>query len=425
MIKDQDSKSTSVRAQKGSKIHAGTDGVSLKICHAADIHLGYRKYQKLSKNGANQRELDIAISFREMIDRMIGLNPDVIILAGDIFHQVRPSNAAVTFAFKELRRLRSGTTAPIILIAGNHESPKRSDTGCILRLFEEIQGVYVADLRAETFRFEALSLCVAALPHAALEQISADPSPTGGVSVAAPRADDAYQYNILAAHGQIGDSWMSEFGGIEKKLSELHPHEWDYIALGHIHLAKQVELNAWFSGAIEHTATNIWSEADNNKGFLEITLPEKKVTFHSLTSPRTVLSLPPIFGGSIDSAETLTEKLVDLLSTVAGGVDGKIIRVELIDVARELYRHVDQKALKDFRQRALHLQIDLRYSESSTFAREREISRAAALPRTASLKQELIDFTQKQSPKPHVNQKAVIELFESLFNSLEQADEAR
>jgi exonuclease SbcD len=384
---------------------------SLKVCHLADIHLGYRKYQKLSKTGANQRELDVALAFRESIDRIIGLSPNLVIMAGDIFHQVRPTNAAVTFAFKELRRLSSGIGAPIILIAGNHESPKRSDTGCILRLFEEIKGVFVADTKTEQFRFEDISLSVTAVPHAALDTLKPDTL----------RADDNYSYNILTVHGQIGDSWMSEFGGIERKLSDLNPHEWDYIALGHIHIPKQIDLNAWFSGAIENTSSNIWSEADQNKGFLEVFLPEQKVTFHSLSSPREVVSLPPIFGGSIATVEDLSGKLLDAIASVSGGVDGKIIRLELLDVPREIFRQLDQKLFRETRLKALHLQIDLRYSERA----HHEKARSALIPTSYSLKEELATFVRKNQAKPHVTHDEMIVLFDDLFTSIEAKNETR
>ena len=410
MKKERATTSTLSSTEKTGK-NRSTEKQVVKICHLADVHLGYRKYQKLAKTGANQRELDIALAFREAVDRVIGLSPNLIIFAGDIFHQVRPTNAAVHFAFKELRRLSIGTGAPIILIAGNHESPKRSDTGCILRLFEEIKGVYVADSQIEQFKFKELGVSVTAVPHSAVEKMTDETL----------RADDDFPYNVLTLHGQVGDSWMSEFGGIERKMSDLHPHEWDYIALGHIHITKQVELNAWFSGATESTSTNIWSESENNKGFLEVLLPEQKVIFHSLTSPREVYSIPAIFGGRIATVEDLSVIIKDALDAVPGGLDGKIVRLEFLDVSRELFRQVDQKIFKEARQRALHLQIDLRFTERA----HHEKARSALVPKSYSLKEELSEFVRKTPAKAHVTHNEMIELYESLFNSLEGKDEAR
>ena len=41
----------------------------MKVIHFADIHLGYRQYQRQTPAGINQREADIAIAFRKTIDR--------------------------------------------------------------------------------------------------------------------------------------------------------------------------------------------------------------------------------------------------------------------------------------------------------------------------------------------------------------------
>src|SRR6185312_330521 len=54
--------------------------------------------------------------------------------------------------------------APVILIAGNHDTPRSSETGSILRLFEEL-GIDVASDEARRFVYPALDLSVLAVPH--------------------------------------------------------------------------------------------------------------------------------------------------------------------------------------------------------------------------------------------------------------------
>ena len=223
----------------------------IRICHLADVHLGYRRYNKLSKSGVNQREVDVNLAFQEAISRIIALHPDATIIAGDLFHSVRPSNAVVTFCFRQLRRLARETGAPVILVGGNHETPKRADTGSVLQLFSEIENVYVADATQETFTFKDKSLAVTCLPHAALLD----------KGMPRLRADDRFQHNVLVVHAQVNEQWVSDFGGAELELKSLSPHEWDYIALGHVHMQRAVGLNAAYAGSIEHTSTNIWAES--------------------------------------------------------------------------------------------------------------------------------------------------------------------
>lgn len=318
----------------------------IKIIHLADVHLGYRRYTKLDKNGVNQREVDVAASFREAITRIIARKPNIVIIAGDLFHSVRPSNATVTFCFRELRRLSVGVKCPIVIAAGNHETPKRNDTGSILQLFSEIENVFVADLKAERFTFKDMGVSVFCLPHAALLT-------PGEIEV---RALDEVPTNILVTHAQV-DNWVSDFGGVECALARFSPHEWDYIALGHVHIYKNISLNASYSGSTEHTSASIWSEASTNKGFLEVVLPECKRTFHSLTSPREVLVLDPIISKG-DSPEELVSRIEESLSVVPGGIDGKIIRLEVRDIPREVYRLLDHKKLRQLRNKALHLSLE-------------------------------------------------------------------
>src|SRR5687768_7140526 len=127
-----------------------------------------RQYHRQTSTGINQREADVAHAFRAAIDGVIAASPDAVVVAGDLFHSVRPTNAAIVFAFRQFQRLREALPAvPIVLIAGNHDTPRSSETGSILRLFEEL-GVDVAAEEARRLVYPALDLSVLAVPHQAL-----------------------------------------------------------------------------------------------------------------------------------------------------------------------------------------------------------------------------------------------------------------
>ncbi|MDH3455727.1 MAG: metallophosphoesterase, partial [Gemmatimonadota bacterium] len=63
----------------------------MKLAHLADVHLGFRQYHRLTANGINQREADVASAFRNVIEGVIAAAPDLVIIAGDLFNSVRPS----------------------------------------------------------------------------------------------------------------------------------------------------------------------------------------------------------------------------------------------------------------------------------------------------------------------------------------------
>ena len=97
----------------------------MKIAHIADPHLGIRQYHRQTPAGINQREADVAQAFRLTVDAVIEARPDAVVVAGDLFHSVRPTNAAIVFAFRQFQRLHEALPgAPVILIAGNHDTPQ-------------------------------------------------------------------------------------------------------------------------------------------------------------------------------------------------------------------------------------------------------------------------------------------------------------
>src|SRR5205823_565383 len=108
----------------------------MRLIHLSDLHLGYRQYQRLTPGGVNQREADVAGTFRTAIDRISKLAPDVVIVAGDIFHSVRPTNQAILHAFIQFARLKQALpNSVLLLVAGNHDTPRTSESGGILQLF--------------------------------------------------------------------------------------------------------------------------------------------------------------------------------------------------------------------------------------------------------------------------------------------------
>ena len=71
----------------------------MRLVHLSDLHLGYRQYQRLTPTGVNQREADVAATFRVAVDRVIELKPELVVVSGDVFHNVRPTNQAILHAF--------------------------------------------------------------------------------------------------------------------------------------------------------------------------------------------------------------------------------------------------------------------------------------------------------------------------------------
>lgn len=334
----------------------------VRIVHLADLHLGFRQFQRLTPAGINQREADVALVFREAMDRVIALRPDAVILAGDIFHTVRPSNPAILHAFRQLSRLRAALPdAVVCMVAGNHDAPKTTETGCILRLFSDL-GVLVADGEPRRFEIPERDLAILAVPDTpAAQGIRLEP-------------ESHARYNILVLHGEIagvlprgaqpGDRAATEF-----PVEALHAPKWSYVALGHYHVYRKITENAYYSGSLDYTSTNSWGERAEEreigipgKGFVERDLESGAHRFHPVPPPRALVDLAEIQGREMSAAE-LDELIRSRVDACPGGIDDKIVRLIVRDVPRHITRDLDPRAQREYKRRALHFQLDARRPE--------------------------------------------------------------
>ena len=117
----------------------------MRLVHFSDLHLGFRQFQRTTASGINLREHDVARAFAAAIAKTIELRPDLVLIGGDVFHTVRPTNPAILHAFAQFSRLvQELPDAIVVIAAGNHDLPRSSETTCILRLFAPL-GIHVAD----------------------------------------------------------------------------------------------------------------------------------------------------------------------------------------------------------------------------------------------------------------------------------------
>ncbi len=337
----------------------------MKLAHIADPHLGARQYHRQTPNGINQREADVAQAFRAAVDGVIAARPDVVVVAGDLFHSVRPTNAAIVFAFLQLQRLREALPeAPVVLVAGNHDTPRSTETGSILRLFAEL-GVEVAADEARRLVFPGLDLSLLAVPHPALI------APERPVL----RPEGGERRQVLVLHGEIEgvlpyDRSAVDYGGALVAPGELHADEWTYIALGHYHVQHQIAPRAWYAGALEYVSPNVWGElADEQahglegKGWLLVDLDSGSVERRPVPAARAVLDLEPIRADGLLAAE-VDRLIAARIAAVAGGVRDRIVRLRVYDVPRHVARELDHAAIRALKAEALHFHLDLRRPET-------------------------------------------------------------
>jgi len=378
------------------------DARAMRLVHLADIHLGFRQYQRQTPTGINQREADVAISLRRVIDKVIELRPELVLIAGDVFHTVRPPNPAILHAYLEFSRLV--TMLPetmVVMVAGNHDTPLTAETSSILKLFTSL-GINVVERDAKRIPVHEHDLSILAVPD------------LPNVPILEP--DPAAKYNILLLHGEI-EGVIPRYGErldrapMKIARRDLHAESWDYIALGHYHVYRQVEPNAFYSGSLDYTSTNPWGEiaeernlANGGKGIIEHDLVTRTHTFHALAPLRRWEDLAPLSGAGM-SATALDEAIREAVQGCDGGIDDKIIRLVVSDVPRHIVRELDHKALREFKRKALHFNFDTRRPEIM-----RPAAGQAAPGRRASLADTVREKLETRVLTENIDRTALVEL---------------
>jgi hypothetical protein len=104
------------------------------------------------------------------------------------------------------------------------------------------------------------------------------------------------------------------------------------------------------------------------------------------------------------SAPELDAAIRDTVDKCADGIDEKIVRLVVRDVPRHVARELDQKALRDFKRRALHFHLDARRPEMMRFA-------ASGAPgRRPTLRETVESYIGKRSLAPGVDRDALVQL---------------
>ncbi len=388
----------------------------MRLVHLADLHLGFRQFQRLTPTGINQREADVAATAMRAIHQIIELAPDAIVIGGDVFHSVRPSNPAILHAFRAFSLLRERLPdAPIVMVAGNHDAPRTTDTGCILRLFREI-GVHVADAKAELFTFPSRSLAVLAIPD--VPGIDRPPMvPPPGV-----------KHTVLLLHGEVAGvlpahAAAADRAAVEIPASDLHAGEWSYVALGHYHVYREVAPRAYYSGSIDYTSSNPWGELLEEreqrvpgKGFIEHDLATGAHRFHPVAPSRPLLDLEPIDASGMGAAE-VDSAVRARVDSAAGGIDERVVRLMVRSIARHVVRELDHAAIREYRKRAMSFHLDTRKPELIS----RQMKGGGAPGRRATLVEMVAERLKERPLPPGTDREQLVALG---LRYLQQAEEA-
>lgn len=322
-------------------------GEVTRLAVLSDCHLGYRAHHRAAPSGANQRELDVANAFRAAVDAILLARPDIVLIGGDLFHEPKPANMAIRFAFDQFERLRSAGI-PVVLAAGNHDSPRRAETGWILPHFERC-GVQVATTEARQFVYPALDLRVVALPHQAVM--------LGEI----PPVEGSERFRILLAHAEVQGVYSKAGDRPSGQIpAALLAQDWSAVCLGDYHKMHRVGDGVWYSGSTEFTSSNPWEEIDTPKAWLLWDLETGTVEPQLIPQCRAIYDLP-----EINAADLTADQVSALIAERVNAVDitDALVRLKVINMSVQVSRGLCHADIRRWKALALHLNLDVRRPE--------------------------------------------------------------
>jgi DNA repair protein SbcD/Mre11 len=302
----------------------------------------------------------------------------------------------------------------VILIAGNHDTPRTVETGSILRLFEEL-GVHVATDEPRRLVYPELDLSIFAVPREAI--LSAEPP--------ALQPEGPQKHHVLVAHFEVEGEYplghvATEYGGTLISRRELHLDRWSYVALGHYHTQHQVAKNAWYAGSLDYIGPNIWGEAadevdhgSHGKGWLLVDLETQRVERRPVPAARAVLDLDPVRAEG-KSAEAVDALIAERIASAPKGISDQIVRLRVFDIPRYVARELNHAEVRGFKAEALHFQLDFRRPELHRTAGVGAPGRRQTLP-------ELVSSYLEGRPLPaELDRAAFVRLGRELMDSVER-----
>lgn len=256
----------------------------MKIFHTADWHLGKMVH------GASMLEEQrfILQQFTNMIRTE---NPDVIIIAGDLYDRVNPPPEAVELLNDFLDEIVLTLHIPIIAIAGNHDSPIRVHFGSklmreqgfyIVGQLEEIHEPVILHDGAGEVHFHLVPFVDPSIVRLLYDddEIRTYDDALFAIVNRIKQSLDPNARHVFVTHffvtpqGEKQDNTSEServlsIGGIEYVNAEYFV-DFNYVALGHLHRAHSVRENfiRYAGSPLKYSI----SEENHEKGFYEIDL---------------------------------------------------------------------------------------------------------------------------------------------------------
>lgn len=225
--------------------------VTMKFIHCADIHLGSKMQTNLDSIRANERKIEISMTFSKMIEYAKNNDIKVIVIAGDLFDEKK---SAAKWVKRFLESVANNPDISFLYLLGNHDNNILIENNLDnLLVFSNEWTSY----KIEDVTFSGIKLDGSLNPYKTLSLNKNDK-------------------NVVILHGQETKYQRDNEEVVNLQL--LKNHYIDYLALGHIHSHKVAKLDDrgiyCYCGCLEGRGFDECGE----KGFVVVDIDEKVKT---------------------------------------------------------------------------------------------------------------------------------------------------
>ena len=282
----------------------------MKLLHTSDWHLGRMLYSK------KDRQEEQAAFLKWLLTALQDQTVDLLIVAGDIFDTVSPGNSAQKMYYDFLLKVRDTRCQNVIIVGGNHDSPGFLNAPkeilaainvCVIGNASENpedevitvrdkHGVPMAIVCAVPFlRERDLSRFVEAESYSDRSKRIADSIKKHYETVAeiaekvmipaTQRLPVIATGHLSVAGGKtVKDDGVRDIyiGNIECVGSDIFPPVFDYVALGHYHIASVINRHVRYSGSPIHIG---FGEANQKKSVYLVDFEEDIPAITTLEIP--------------------------------------------------------------------------------------------------------------------------------------------
>ncbi len=246
----------------------------LNLLHTADFHLGaWPVGLPLVKRSIRLKDFEDQLL--KIKNYALEYGCDFLVIAGDIFHTVKPSSLLLDVFARFVYSLTSKGVS-VVAIAGTHDKPKTEDTPSYLKalsdagipLFyftEEPTVMYLKGrISGRVVKFSMIPYILPSIPDRNMSRSKMIEVVRDTIA----REEYSYDYSVAVAHLLVDEAYVKglpanmlrEFSVPVSLFSEV-----DYVCLGHIHRHQAPSSNVVYSGSIERID---FDEEDDVKGFV-------------------------------------------------------------------------------------------------------------------------------------------------------------